>query len=223
MKYLLTAAVIGLAIAAPAWGQDSSSTNTNTSSSSSSTSSQSGAMNQGVQATVNQISTGQIEYSGSFEQSVKSQVPLSVVGYGSFSQYNCQNAVGVGATSRVFSFVYNGPKGNPNCEAAVRSDQFGRESQLAYAQGRANDAEMLRAMSVWETCNINEASRQACLRLGLVGGETVVGRRGEETTSIHPKPNLIETRPVAQIQPPIVEPIVGTTGEEIAATLRASN
>ena len=70
MKHLMIVAALGLAIAAPAWGQDSTLTSTNTSSSSSSTSSQSGAMNQGVQATVNQMSSGTVEYSGSYTLSL---------------------------------------------------------------------------------------------------------------------------------------------------------
>lgn len=229
MKYL-TLAVLGLLFAVPAMAQDSTNTSSNTSSSSSSTTSQSGAMNQGVQATVNQLSSGQVEYSGSFTQDVRSQVPLSVVGYGSFSQNNCQNSVGVGATSRVFSFVYNGPKGNPHCEAITRSDQFGRESQLAYAQGRGRDAELLRSMSVWETCNTNETTRQACLKMGLVDGATSVDGRGRESTMVLPKPNHIESRPIAQVSEPtaaqqVVQPmaaqVVGSNGA--AAMVHARN
>lgn len=230
MKHLMIVAALGLAIASPAWGQDSTLTSNNTSNSSSSTSSQSGAMNQGVQATVNQMSSGTVEYSGSFTQDVRSQVPLSVVGYGSFSQNNCQNSVGVGATSRVFSFVYNGPKGNPHCESITRSDQFGRESQLAYAQGRGREAELLRSMSVWETCNTNETTRQACLKMGLVDGATSVDGRGRESTMVLPKPNFIETRPIAQIgatqaSQQVVQPLaVQVTGSNGAsAVVRASN
>ncbi len=213
MKQMMFLAVLGLAVSAPAWAQDSSLTSTNTSNSSSSTSSQSGAMNQGVQATVNQMSSGTVEYSGSYTQDVRAQVPLSVVGYGSFSQNNCQNSVGVGATSRVFSFVYNGPKGNPHCESITRSDQFGRESQLAYAQGRSRDAELLRSMSVWETCNTNETTKQACLKMGLVDGATSIDGRGRESSMIHPKPNMIESRPIAQAEVPqaaqqVVQPSV---------------
>ncbi|HWT40494.1 MAG TPA: hypothetical protein VN081_04500 [Dongiaceae bacterium] len=145
-KRIVLAMVLG-ALASTAFAQttQSQTSNSNATSTTASTSS-----NQGVNATVQQISTGQINYSGSY--AVKSQVPVSVVGYGSFSQSSCETSVGVGATTRVLSFVYNGPKADINCQHVVLGDAFGRSAQLASQLGAKDMARQILPMVVYTYC-----------------------------------------------------------------------
>ncbi len=167
MKLRLALLALGLLFAGTAAAQSTSTADTS-SNANASTSSGAQSVNAGVTAQVNQMSSGDVHYQGGFDQTVKAQVPVSVVGYGSFSQMSCQTSVGVGATSRVFSFVYNGPKADINCEHGGRSTQFGQESQLAAQQKQYAAAEILRSAGVWETCTSNPATQDMCLEMGLV-------------------------------------------------------
>lgn len=154
------ALVVGMmAFTATAYAQsvNESTSNVNTSSQQQATSS-----NEGVTAQVNSYGAERMH------QSLNAQVPLSVVGYGSFSQSNCSNALGVGATTKIFSFVYNAPTPEKNCQHMVRSDAFGREAQLAHNQGKANQAEIMRALSVWQACTADEETTAACIRMGSI-------------------------------------------------------
>ncbi len=192
LKSMFIMAVLLMPICALAQTLDSN----NSSNSTSSTSSGAASINSGVSANLVQNGSDTVHYRGGFEQDVRSQVPLSVVGYGSFSQMNCQNAMGLGATSRVFSFVYNGPKDNLHCERAVRSDQFGRESQLALTQGKTFQAELLRATGVWETCMSSQETQFSCLSMGLIKEVELplLDSRGEPTgkttKKLLPAPNV---------------------------------
>jgi hypothetical protein len=118
--------------------------------------------NSGVQAQVYQFGATQMH------ESVNSQVPLSVVGYGSFSQNGCVSSLGLGATTKIFSIVYNAPTPEQNCQHAVRSDEFGRESQLAASHSKPIEAEDMRALSVWETCTADDDTAAACIRIGKI-------------------------------------------------------
>lgn len=164
------------------------SSNTNTSNANANTSSGASSVNQGVTAVVNQTNSGQVNYSGRY--SVDSQVPVSVVGYGSFSQISCQNSVGMGATTKIFSFVYNGPHKDINCEHAVRSNQFGQESQLAAQRGYHRQAEILRSMGVWETCTSNKETEKACLQMGLIQQTQGEDKHGRPIAVAAPAPQL---------------------------------
>lgn len=193
MKIQLSIAVALFLIAGTAAAQNANtitSNNQNSSTSRSNTSSGSASYNRGVTAVVNQTSSGQIHYSGSYDTDISSQVPLSVMGYGSFSQNSCQNSVGGGATTKVFSFVYNGSHTDVNCEHMVRSISFGQESQLAASRGLKRQAELLRSAGVWETCTANEQTKKMCLRMGLINPTQDTDEDGDVVAGTMPAPNL---------------------------------
>jgi len=148
LKRIVLAIVLG-ALASTAFAQTTQNQSQNTTSNATSNTA-STSSNQGVQATVQQISTGQVNYSGSY--AVKSQVPVSVVGYGSFSQSSCESSVGVGATTRVLSFVYNGPHADVSCQHVVLGDAFGRSAQLASQLGAKDMARDILPMVVYSYC-----------------------------------------------------------------------
>lgn len=157
-KSLGALALVVSMMAFSAHAQDS--TNTSTSNVNTSSQQQATSSNAGVTAQVNSY--------GMSHQSINAQVPLSLGGYGSFSQSNCSNAVGVGATTKIFSFVVNAPKPEQNCQHMVRSDAFGRESQLAAGQHKPNQAEIMRALSVWQACTPDDETIIACIRMGSI-------------------------------------------------------
>lgn len=163
---LMLAGMMAFATAANAQsaGSNSNSTNDNTSNSNASLSStqQAQSTNAGVNAVVNQY--GQ-KYTHAV---VDQQVPLSLGGYGSFSQSNCSNALGVGASTKIFSFVASAPKPEINCQHIVRSDAFGREAGLAIASRKPMQAEIQRALSVWEACTASEETTAACIRMRVI-------------------------------------------------------
>lgn len=123
---------------------------------------QTSSTNAGVTAMVNSYGATQLH------ESVNSQVPLSLVGYGSFSQNNCSNALGVGATTKIFSLVFNAPKPEINCQHMVRSISFGREAGLANAMHKPMQAEIQRAISVWESCTADPRTTASCIRMNVI-------------------------------------------------------
>lgn len=202
MKLHRTLAVLALGIVPYTVLAQSSTDVSNTSNSTSSTSSQSAALNQGVTAVVNQQSAGTVQYSGEFTQDVRSQVPLSVVGYGSFSQYSCVSSLGVGATTRIFSLVYNGPKADRHCQFSVSSDTFGRESQLALQQNQYEMAEILRASSVWAACMATDEIRDMCVQTGQIIRQEATDIYGKKTEGVYdylpsPRVTRLPARPTA--------------------------
>jgi hypothetical protein len=149
------------AAAAQSTNDNTNSTNSNSNASLNSTQ-QAQSSNEGVNAVVNQY--GQ----KNTHAVVDSQVPLSLGGYGSFSQSNCSNALGVGASTKIFSFVASAPKPEINCQHIVRADSFGREANLAMAHRKPMQAEINRAMSVWQSCTTDEETTAACIRMALI-------------------------------------------------------
>jgi len=161
-KYIIGA--IGMACMVTLTAVDAQSTSSGTGTASSTTSAVQTAQssNAGVTAQVYQYGATKMH------ETVNSQVPLSVVGYGSFSQNSCENAVGLGASTKVFSFIYNAPHPEQNCQHAVRSNEFGQESQLARAEAKPTQAENMRALSVWEACTADDDTIAACIRMGVI-------------------------------------------------------
>lgn len=162
-QYLLGALSLAcmVAFAAPAHAQ-STSNGTGTANVNTQQQTAANSTNAGVNAQVNQYGASDIH------TSVNSQVPLSVVGYGSFSQNGCVSSTGLGASTKIFSFVYNAPTPEQNCQHGVRSDQFGRESQLAKSQDKPIQAEILRASGVYQTCTSSDDTIVMCIRAGLI-------------------------------------------------------
>lgn len=167
-----------VALSAPSHAQ-STSNGTGTSNVNAQQSTAANSTNAGVTALVNQYGADNIH------SNVSSQVPLSVVGYGSFSQNGCVSSVGLGATTKIFSFVYNAPTPELNCQHAVRSDEFGREAQLAKSQDKPIQAETMRALSVWQACTSDDETIAACIRMGSIA-------------YVDPEhPDIHQTKPVA--------------------------
>lgn len=184
---LIFIALIALAgVAGTAKAQDTLSSQ-NTSTSSAQTSSGASSVNQGVTAQVNQISTGEIHYSGHYSQTANAQVPISTVGYGSFSQNSCITSIGGGATTRMFSFVYNGPKADINCQHVVSGDAFGRASQLAMQNKVPGMALASLSMVFYQYCTADEATKQGCIAMGLVEATGQVKHiKGEDVAMVRP-------------------------------------
>lgn len=195
-----------LAFAGTAAAQSTSdSTNTSSSNASLNSTQQAQSTNQGVNAVVNQY--GQKHTYAS----VDAQVPLSLGGYGSFSQSNCSNALGVGASTKIFSLMASAPKPEVNCQHIVRSDAFGREANLAMTHRKPMQAEINRAMSVWQACTTDEETTAACIRMALI-------------RYVDPsKPDLKQTMPwpkfedVGIVMPARGEPAGTATPESITA------
>lgn len=213
---LLAAGAMAFSITANAQST-SDSTNSNNSNSSVSSTQQAQSTNQGVNAVVNQY--GQKHTYAN----VSEQVPLSLGGYGSFSQSNCSNALGVGASTKIFSFVASGPKPEINCQHIVRSDAFGREAGLALANHKPMQAEIQRALSVWESCTADEETTAACIRMGVI---RYVDPSKPDLKQTMPWPHfrdegivMPERAQPAGTQPPdpIVPPTQGVTPEHDAA------
>jgi hypothetical protein len=162
-KYLLGALSVSImvALAAPVHAQ-STSNGTGTANVNTNSNQSSEASNSGVSAQVYQFGATKMA------ESVNAQVPLSLGGYGSFSQNNCENSVGLGATTKIVSIVYNAPKPEINCQQIVLSNAWGSESQLAHNEGKPIQAEMARATSVWQLCQINDAQLTMCIRKGWI-------------------------------------------------------
>jgi hypothetical protein len=162
-KYLLgtLAAACMVAITTTAAAQ-STSNGTGTSTVSTQSNQSTESSNSGVQAQVYQFGATKMA------ESVNSQVPISLSGYGSFSQNGCESSFGLGATTKVFSLIYNAPKPEQNCQHAVRSDEFGRESNLAISHGKPVQSEDLRAISVWEACTSEDDTATACIMMGKI-------------------------------------------------------
>jgi hypothetical protein len=119
--------------------------------------------NQGVYAGVNQY--------GATHERVESTVPVSAVGYGSFSQSSCMTSVGGGLSLPAAALVYNGPKADINCQHVVLGDAFGRAAQLA-ASLKANDMAVSSLSMVFYTyctSDINDDNLvKSCIDKGLV-------------------------------------------------------
>jgi hypothetical protein len=168
MKLRLLFVVAGLLIVPAAFAQT---TLTGTTSSSTNANQTASSQNEGVQATVNQSTSGQLQYGGHFTEDVKSQVPVSVVGYGSFSQSSCMTSVGAGLTTRVVSLVYNGPTPDVNCQHVVLGDAFGRATQLAKQTGSDDMARASLSMVFYTYCTSGLNGDQllnACIKMKLV-------------------------------------------------------
>jgi hypothetical protein len=212
MKRIALLVVLG-AMAIPAYAQTTVDQNSN-SNATSSTSSVS--QNQGVQATVNQISSGQVDYKGSY--AVRSQVPVSVVGYGSFSQSSCENSVGVGATTRVLSFVYNGPHADVNCQHVVLGDAFGRSAQLASQLGAKEMARQILPMVVYTYCTsgIDDGRLlDACIKQHLVTATGTFHKEG--------RVSVADVAPVVTIPESVAEQFIGKPATQVAEVMPQQN
>lgn len=166
-------------------GAYAQSTNTNDSTSGANVNStqQTSSSNEGVNAVVNSYGADRTH------ATVNEQVPLSLVGYGSFSQNNCSNALGVGATTKIFSLVFNAPKPEVNCQHMVRSDAFGREAGLANATKKPAQAEIQRALSVWEACTADLETTAACIRMNAI---RYVDPQHPDLTKTMPYPHFVD-------------------------------
>lgn len=153
--------------------------------------------NAGVTAAVNQYGATHMN------ERLDAQVPLALSGYGSFSQSNCANSLGVGATTRIFSFVFNAPKANVNCQQIVMSNAWGAESQLARNEGKPIQAELMRATSVWQLCQISKVQKEMCIREGLI---VYVDPKNPKLSETLPNPQFAETAQSHIIPPVAVGP-----------------
>lgn len=179
--------VLGLALFTVAAATNAQSLDTTANSSAGSSS--------GAQSQLNltQNTSGQVQYSGHFSQTQNSQVPISVVGYSSFSQASCITAIGGGATTRMFSFVYNGPKADTNCQHVVLGDAFGRATQLALQAKVPAMATASLSMVFYKYCTASEDDKRACISLGLVTPTGKVQRiHGEDVAEVLPAKVLPE-------------------------------
>lgn len=191
-KHLGALALVAAMMAFTATASAQDSTNTSTSNVNTNSNQLASSTNEGVTAQVNSYGAERMH------QSLNAQVPLSVVGYGSFSQNNCSNAVGVGATTKIFSLVVNAPKPEQNCQHMVRSDAFGREAQLARSLNKPNQAEIMRALSVWQACTADDETIAACIRMGSI-------------VYVDPsKPDIRHTMP----RPQFADPTIQVSGSE---------
>jgi hypothetical protein len=180
--------------------------------------------NAGVTALVNQYGAT------SMNERLDAQVPLALSGYGSFSQNSCENSVGLGATTRVFSFVFNAPKPEINCQQIVLSNAWGSESQLARNEGKPIQAEMARATSIWQLCQISDVQLTMCIRKGWIVYDdpnhpdihkTLPNPQFEETSNSVVKPvATITTDPYSKTI--TVTPNVADRSEALAETQAAS-
>lgn len=168
LKQYVTGALLILSMAAYSQTVQAQTTNTNNSNSDSSSTvttnsnQQASSTNSGVTAMVSSYAPSHTH------ASVDSQVPLSLGGYAAFSQANCSNSLGVGATTKIFSLVVNAPKPEINCQHVVRSNAFGNEAKLANEMRKPMQAEINRAISVWQACTADLDTTAACIRMNVI-------------------------------------------------------
>jgi hypothetical protein len=160
------AACVAMALAGQAFAQDSTSNALGNANSVANNQAGASAQNAGVNASIYQISDGRM--SGGYDITSKAQVPISTVGYGSFSQNSCITSIGGGATTRLFSFVYNGPKADINCQHVVAGDAFGRAAQLAMQIKQPQKALASLSMVFFAYCTGDEDMKTACITMGLI-------------------------------------------------------
>lgn len=162
------------------------------------------------QLQLTQNTSGQVQYSGHFSQTQNAQVPISVVGYSSFSPNNCSSSIGGGATTRLFSIVYNGPKTDVTCQHIVAADGYGRATQMAMVAQVPDMARSSLSMIYYKLCTISEEDKQACIARGLV---VPTGKVSYESHGLfHRKTAVVEVIP-ASVLPPGADAMLGQLGQ----------
>jgi hypothetical protein len=98
----------------------------------------------------------------------KSQVPISVGGYGSFSQASCKVSAGGGLTTRAVSGILDIPVSDINCEHTVRGDAQGRAAEQAMKFGDRPQYLADRGAAEAAYCSADDEAKQQCIDAGTV-------------------------------------------------------